>query len=240
MAALTVGSASALTTPTATKCKRSRRSASCWPTTARPGWCSWTSRLGCRKAMKDASATPRPGSYSAGLGGQVSSQRQLAGRYFRLNVHQETTIEPPRLNASMLEKRLTNSPFAIAPKIAEVDKVLRDRGASAAPPVREVHPEVCFWALHDGQPMRFRKKTREGRSERFRVLQEINPQTQGIYDSALKRCLRKQVARDDILDALAAAVTAKLGLGCPDDFQLRTLPECPPTDGRACRWRWYT
>ena len=127
-------------------------------------------------------------------------------------------------------KGINKQSFAIAPKIAEVDKVLRDRGASAAPPVREVHPEVCFCALHDGQPMRFRKKTREGRSERFRVLQEIKPYTQEIYDSAIDKYFRKEVARDDILDALAAAVTAKLGLGCPDNYQLRTLPECPPRD----------
>ena len=129
----------------------------------------------------------------------------------------------------MLEKRLTNRSFAIAPKIAEVDKVLRGRSTIATPPVREVHPEICFWALHDGRPMRFGKKTREGRSERLRVLQEINPQTQEMYDSVLDKYLRKHVARDDILDALAAAVTAKLG--CHDGNRLRTLPECPPTDG---------
>ena len=78
--------------------------------------------------------------------------------------------------------------------------------------------------------MRSKKKTRDGEDERLRVLQGINPQTQEIYDSAIDEYLRKQVARDDILDALAAAVTAKLGMGCPDNYQLRTLPECPPGD----------
>ena len=126
-------------------------------------------------------------------------------------------------------KGISKQAFAIAPKIAEVDTVLLDRGVSATSPVREVHPEICFWTLNNRQPMRFSKKTREGRSKRLRVLQEINPQTQEIYDSALKEYLRKQVARDDILDALAAAVTAKLGW--PDN--LRTLPECPPTDDKC-------
>ena len=124
------------------------------------------------------------------------------------------------------ERCISRQAFAIAPKIAEVDTVLRDRGASATPPVREVHPEVCFWALNEGQPMRSRKKTRQGRCDRLRVLQEIKPYTQEIYDSAIDEYLRKEVARDDILDALAAAVTAKLGW--PDN--LRTLPECPPSD----------
>ncbi len=123
-------------------------------------------------------------------------------------------------------KGISKQAFAIAPKIAEVDTVLLDRGISATPPVREVHPEVCFWALNNRQPMRSRKKTRDGEDERLRVLQEINPQTQEMYDSVLDKYLRKHVARDDILDALVAAVTAKLGW--PDS--LRTLPECPPRD----------
>ena len=123
-------------------------------------------------------------------------------------------------------KGINKQTFAIAPKIAEVDKVLLDRDASAPPPVREVHPEVCFWALHNRQPMNPSKKKKEGRDRRLSVLQGIEPRTKDIYNCALKKYLRKQVARDDILDALAAAVTAKLGW--PND--LRTLPECPPTD----------
>ena len=149
----------------------------------------------------------------------------------------EQAAESPRDYRSAAEtehcfagKGISKQAFAIAPKIAEVDKVLLDRDASA-PPVREVHPEICFWALNNRQPMRSRKKVREGERERERlhVLQEIAPRTQAIFDSALKTYRRKQVARDDILDALAAAVTAKLGW--PND--LRTLPECPQTDSRG-------
>ena len=125
-------------------------------------------------------------------------------------------------------KRISKQAFAIAPKIAEVDWLMQDRGASAPPPVREVHPEVCFWALHNRQPMNPSKKKKEGRDRRLSVLQGIEPRTKDIYNCALKKYLRKQVARDDILDALAAAVTAKLGW--PNENRLRTLPECPPTD----------
>ena len=126
-------------------------------------------------------------------------------------------------------KGINKQTFAIAPKIAEVDKVLLDRDASAPPPVREVHPEVCFWALNHRQPMNPSKKKREGKNKRLSVLQRIEPRTENIYNCALKKYLRQQVARDDILDALAAAVTAKLGW--PND--LRTLPECPQTDSRG-------
>ena len=136
-----------------------------------------------------------------------------------------------KLSKSTRGKGITRQTYHIMDKIAEVDKVLRDRGASATPPVREVHPEVCFWALNHRQPMRSKKKTRDGEDERLRVLQGINPQTQEIYDSAIDEYLRKQVARDDILDALAAAVTAKLG--CQDKDKLRPLPEKPPKDRKG-------
>ena len=134
------------------------------------------------------------------------------------------------LSKCMRCKGISWQTYHIMDKIAEVDKVLRDRGVSATPPVREVHPEVCFWALNNRQPMRFRKQKREGERERLRVLQGIEPLTQAIYDCATETYRRKQVARDDILDSLVAAVTAKLGIGCSDSYQLRTLPECPPND----------
>ena len=42
------------------------------------------------------------------------------------------------------EKGISKQAFAIAPKIAQVDKVLRCRDSNATPKVREVHPEICF------------------------------------------------------------------------------------------------
>ena len=61
-------------------------------------------------------------------------------------------------------KGINKQTFAIAPKIAEVDKVLLDRDASAPPPVREVHPEICFWALNNRQPMRAFQEETTGRA----------------------------------------------------------------------------
>lgn len=126
-------------------------------------------------------------------------------------------------------KGINKQSFAIAPKIAEVDKVLRDRGASAAPPVREVHPEVCFWALNGKMPMHHSKRDYKGIKERMEVLKRCEQRTEKICKSACKYLWNPQVAGDDILDALAAAVTAKLGW--PN--KLRTLPECPPKDNQC-------
>ena len=122
-------------------------------------------------------------------------------------------------------KAISRQAFAIAPKIAQVDKALRGRSPNATPKVREVHPEVCFWALNQGKSMTHRKKVKEGQEERISVLECIEPRTRVIYEEALDEFRRKWVARDDILDALVAAVTARCGYG-----RLRTIPKCPPVD----------
>lgn len=82
---------------------------------------------------------------------------------------------------------------------------LRDSGAQAT--VRETHPEVCFWAL-GGKPMEHSKKKREGRRDRRKVLTESRPDSGAAIDGALGKFLRREVAEDDILDAMACAVTA--------------------------------
>ncbi len=122
-------------------------------------------------------------------------------------------------------RKISKQAFAIAPKIAQVDRLLRCRDSNATPRVREVHPEVCFWALNQKKAMIHRKKVKEGREERLRVLECVEPQTKVIYKQALNEFRRKCVAKDDILDALIAAVTARCGYG-----RLKWIPECPPKD----------
>lgn len=141
------------------------------------------------------------------------------------------SAESPRDHgvANKIERRLAGKgmsiqAFGIAPKIHQVDEVMQNLDANASP-VREVHPEICFWALNNRQPMEHSKKKREGEAERIRVLQRGEPRTQEIFDDTCRKFLRRQAARDDILDALVAAVTARFGYG-----RLRTIPGCPPVD----------
>ncbi len=124
-------------------------------------------------------------------------------------------------------KRISRQTFAICPKIAEVDGVMTTRGKHARPAVREVHPELCFWALNGGRPMKSSKKRREGLRERLEVLRAVEPRSGQIYGEACGKFARRCVARDDVLDALAAAVVALHGRD-----ELRTLPERPPSDAR--------
>jgi len=39
--------------------------------------------------------------------------------------------------------------------------------------VREIHPEVSFWALAGGKPAKYNKKTLAGRNERIVLLSAI-------------------------------------------------------------------
>ena len=126
-------------------------------------------------------------------------------------------------------KGISKQTFAIAPKIAEVDEAIRARGPGVEPVVREIHPELLFCVLNYGKPMKSPKKRKNGRAERLSVLRRVEPQAQVICDTAWDEfASKKKVARDDILDALAAAVIAY-----HHHDRLRTLPECPPKDPKG-------
>ncbi|MDE2861639.1 MAG: DUF429 domain-containing protein [Chloroflexota bacterium] len=135
------------------------------------------------------------------------------------------------------ERGLSQQSFHIARKIAELDTLLTANIGAPRPPIREVHPEVCFWALNEGKPMSHNKKKRLGKDERpgeyerLRVLGHRLPPVRSMFLEMIDGTSRSQVARDDILDALAAAVTGwlwKSGRGT-----LATLPAVPPRDSRG-------
>jgi predicted RNase H-like nuclease len=121
-------------------------------------------------------------------------------------------------------KGLSRQAFAIVPKVREVDELL-SRCERARAMVREVHPELCFWAFAGGRPMVNRKKSRPGFEERMEVLESVLPNAREIAESALTQYKRREVARDDIADALVALATA---LSAPR--ALWTLPVNPPRD----------
>ena len=133
-----------------------------------------------------------------------------------------------RIEKEVARKGIGIQTFNIAPKIAEVDEVMRAHGPGAKPVVREIHPELLFCALNCGKPMKSSKKRAQGRDERLCVLRREEPRTQEIYDKTRAKFRRNVVANDDIVDALAAAAVAHHHHG-----RLRTLPECPPKDPKG-------
>ena len=129
-------------------------------------------------------------------------------------------------------KLISQQAFHIVKKIIEVDKVLKPRDKSTLPKVREAHPEVCFWALNNENVVLNSKKDGWGFIERFRLVKRLIPDTDvdGIFVKVRREHSKSKVGSDDVLDALALAVTAKIG--CMND-SLQTLPENPPPDSKG-------
>ena len=126
------------------------------------------------------------------------------------------------LNRECTGRGITKQTFNIMPKIREVDSWLQ--GIAERGIVREMHPEVCFWALNDEQAMQTKKRSQEGFEERLAVLNRFLPDVGKLIETVMSETLRKQVARDDVVDALVGAVTASRV------DKLQTLPEAPELD----------
>ena len=104
---------------------------------------------------------------------------------------------------------LSTQAFALMPKIRELRAALgpEDFAPAARPRAAEVHPETSFVALAR-KPMATSKRTRAGLAERAAVLVGEFP---NITGAALLAPLpeRPSPALDDLLDAAAAAWTAR-------------------------------
>lgn len=151
-------------------------------------------------------------------------------------IYATTLEEAKELNEDTLDASLSNQTWAIMPRIREVDEFLVEV-PDAREKVKEVHPEICFWAFGGEQAMADGKKTEQGQEERLNALNGVDSRADDIYEEARDkhictppahaRTLSKN-AKDDILDALAAALTAQ-----GNDDQLATIPDDPPEDARG-------
>jgi len=124
-------------------------------------------------------------------------------------------------------KKLSRQAWAIVPKIREVDQVLcQDLKLQSL--VREVHPEVSFFFLAGGRPMRHSKKSREGKEERRKLLE---PMFGHWLQTALAERRSLASNEDDILDAFVALWTAeRIASGVS-----QTIPVMPPKDSFGLR-----
>jgi predicted RNase H-like nuclease len=76
--------------------------------------------------------------------------------------------------------------------------------------------------------MSLKKSKAGGYFERLKVLATIDPDAEAVIASRTHR--RAEVARDDLVDAMAALLTAE-----GDPSQLKSLPASPETDSRGLR-----
>ena len=136
----------------------------------------------------------------------------------RKALYAEDYKQASAINKKLTGKGLSKQSWMISPKIREVDTfLLWSKDARAK--IREIHPEVLFWALNEGRTMKHNKKTDDGVLERIAVIEQYSK----LYAEILKGNERVNInllltqkpgyARDDVVDAFAAAITAKFSEG---------------------------
>jgi len=108
--------------------------------------------------------------------------------------------QPPR----MVSKQL----FMIAPKIREVDALLRsDRLLKNR--VYEVHPELAFWRLNGELALAEPKKVKSRCYEPGLALRRSLLTAAGLPESIVMGAAPKGAGADDVIDALACALIAR-------------------------------
>ncbi|MFC7203696.1 DUF429 domain-containing protein [Haloferax namakaokahaiae] len=110
----------------------------------------------------------------------------------------------------------------LVPKIREVDAVLQTH-PDARGRILEAHPELAFRAFA-GEPLSAKKSTEAGRSRRLELLRDEfgDADPEAVYRETVAQTYRKDVARDDVIDALVLAASARR--------PLESHPASPPTD----------
>jgi predicted RNase H-like nuclease len=141
----------------------------------------------------------------------------------RKAVYENTYEEASRINHALTGRHLSKQSWFITKKIRQVDELLVNSMNRKL--VREVHPEICFWGLKGGKSMNYYKRTPEGSYERLEVIRRVYKECDGLVDGALRKYKKSDVKKDDILDALVAAVTARCGFKA-----LKTIPDAPEHD----------
>lgn len=140
--------------------------------------------------------------------------------------------EANKINKEVRGKGLSKQSWHISSKIGQVDRLIK-----AEPEVRhlfrEAHPEIAFWALNNRQEMEFNKKTAEGYQERLDLLKSYFPDVETLIKAILNDYYRKNLARDDILDAIVLYLASKLT--DKNNWKLISIPAEPEIDLKGIR-----
>jgi predicted RNase H-like nuclease len=131
--------------------------------------------------------------------------------------HALETSDPPRKVSKQL--------FNIAPRIREIDVVLR-ADPSTALRVFEVHPELAFWRLNGGCALSEPKKIKSRPYEPGLALRRALLIAAGLPADVVNAPPRKGAGPDDLLDALACAAIARRLHG----GEAQPFPNPPPCD----------
>ncbi|SHE29546.1 Predicted nuclease (RNAse H fold) [Psychroflexus salarius] len=112
-----------------------------------------------------------------------------------------TYREANQSNKEITGKGLSIQAYNIGPKIKEVDQLILSNKFNCE--YYEVHPELCFKYLNNGNTVLSKKSTVEGAEERLSLISQINHEYFEIFQSLKSNYPRKILKQNDILDTLA-------------------------------------
>lgn len=144
-------------------------------------------------------------------------------------VYAETYEKACEVNKLLTGKSISKQAWNIVPKIRDVDLFLV-KNKSYREKIREVGPEICFQSFA-GFPMKHSKKKVEGYLERKETLNNVCKLADEIIEYSLLKYRRKDLTKDDVLDALAAALTAKQG----SKYGFVYVPDEPEIDSEGLK-----
>ncbi len=113
------------------------------------------------------------------------------------------------INRNITGKGISIQSWNLSPKIRELDLLLHNQPL-LRDKIYESHPETCFYFLNREKVITSSKKTEEGIKDRLHLLNEFEPETEDVFKQAMKAYQRKEMAADDIVDALCLSVSATL------------------------------
>jgi len=104
---------------------------------------------------------------------------------------------------------LQKQAWMIAPKIKEIDALISPADQAR---ISEGHPEIAFWRLNGGAPCNHPKRKPKGAEERRELLAQNGFSNAEDLFKKLKTVADRGIARDDVYDACALALTAEARL----------------------------
>lgn len=117
-----------------------------------------------------------------------------------------TYEEACSLSQKKTGKKISLQTWYIIPKIRDANSFLQK--CKNKDLLKEFHPETGFFLLNKKTHLQFSKKDKQGIAERIRILNKYID-AEKIFQEISSETLRKNVAKDDILDAMCCAVNAK-------------------------------
>lgn len=141
-------------------------------------------------------------------------------------VYEQCITTARETNEAALDRSISNQTWSITPSIREVDAFLREFPAAVGP-VRESHPEVAFAGLRDRGAIDESKLTESGHETRLEALDDAEPGARDAYHDLARELVHDPPryapilgsdSKDDLVDAIALAVTAERG--CESRFEV--------------------